>query len=67
MPTKYYIVMKRKYKRKFIFFKTIEYERPTTGYYDIEYAEGQIYKLEKLLGSNFDVYIEEIFCFNRDE
>lgn len=33
--------------------------RPLAGYEDIEYAEGKIYKLEKMLHKDTRIYIEE--------
>ena len=70
MTTKYHIIIERKYKKKFGIFKTIEYERPVAGYYDIEYAEGKMWQLEQLHGEFskiFVFYVEEIVCYNREE
>ena len=70
--TKYHIVVETKYKRKFWFFKTIEYQRPVAGFSMIEYAHGKIYELSnlhtvKIFKNNlYSFHIEEVECFNNE-
>lgn len=67
MNEKYHIVIETKYKRVLWLFRTIEYQRPIMGFSMIEYADGKIYELEKIVNTKiFSYHIEEIECINLD-